>query len=254
MHTTQSADGTTIAFDRTGSGPALVLVVGAFCNRFTTKSVSPSLASDFTVYEYDRRGRGDSGDSDAYAIEREVEDLAAIAEAAGGAPFVYGHSSGAALALEAASRGLEMRKLVTYEPPYTGSNGNTSAFAQTLRELVRAGHPDEAAERFLALTGAPEATIEQVKASPYWPNLVGLAHTLPYDVTLGNEGIVPSERLTTITAPVLALAGGASPAWAFDGALAIASAVPDAEYRVLNGQDHNIADDVLVSVLTEYFV
>src|SRR6266853_2457474 len=119
MNRVQSADGTVIAFDQSGRGPAMILVVGAFSDRSSTKTLALQLGSQFTVYEYDRRGRGDSGDTAAYSIEREVDDLAAVAAAAGGPPFVFGHSSGGALALEAAARGVPVRRLAIHEPPYT---------------------------------------------------------------------------------------------------------------------------------------
>jgi pimeloyl-ACP methyl ester carboxylesterase len=252
METTESADGTTIAFDRTGSGPALVMVRGAFNTRFSTKSVTALLASDFTVFEYDRRGRGDSGDAPVYAIEREVEDLAAIVQVAGESPFVFGHSSGAALALEAAARGVRMRKLAVYEPPYTGP-GPSAEFAKSLRELVDAGNADQAARDFLATTGVPPQGIEQIAQGAWWPNMVALAHTLPYDVLLCNGGAVPVERLANVTVPTLALAGGASAPWAARVAREVAAAIPGAHTQVVEGQDHNIADDALVPVLKGFF-
>lgn len=257
MESIRSKDGTTIAFDRTGHGLALVMVMGAFCNRFSTTDLAGAMDAGFTVYAYDRRGRGDSGDTGEYAIEREVDDLAAItavAAEAGDVPFVYGHSSGAALALEAASRGVAMQKLAVYEPPYTDDDGPTSSFADELRELVAAGRRNEAAERFLTLTGAPVEMIEQIKASAYWPNMQALAHTLPYDIALCNGGSAPVERFARIDVPTLALAGRASPTWAAEAARVIASVVPGGKYRVLDGQDHNVADEAIASVLTDFFV
>jgi pimeloyl-ACP methyl ester carboxylesterase len=253
MDTVQSADGTTIAYDRQGSGPALVLVVGAFCNRFTTKDLSAILSADFTVFEYDRRGRGDSTDADHYDIALEVEDLAAIIAAAGGEAAVYGHSSGAALALEGAAAGLPVRSLAVYEPPYTGPDGPTPAFAAELRDLVTSGQREEAARRFIALTGAPPEAIAQVQAAPFWPAMVGLAHTLPYDITLCNDGVPPVGRLTRIAIPTLALYGGASAPWAASTAAAIANAVPQAESQVLDGQNHDVNPEVLAPVLSAYF-
>jgi len=252
MERVQSADGTTIAFDQSGQGPALVMVMGAFCTRFTTKPLAAALAG-FTVYEYDRRGRGDSGDTGEYAIEREIDDLAAVVEAAGGSPFVYGHSSGAALALEAAASGVTLRKLVAYEPPYA-PGGPTSEFADELRALVDAGRRDEAAARFLQLTGAPADVIEQIKAAPFWPGMEALAHTLPYDVTLCRGGVAPVALLARVTVPTLALAGGTSPAWAADAARVIASVVPGARHRLLDGQGHDVSDEAIATVLADFFV
>ena len=251
MDTVQSKDGTTIAFDRSGAGPALVLVVGAFSDRSSTQSLAAGLGSTFTVYEYDRRGRGNSGDAAPYSIDREVDDLAAVIATAGGSAFVFGHSSGGALALEAAAAGVPIRGLAVYEPPYT--EGPSYAFAARLEELVGAGRRSEAAAAFLTLMGTPAGVIEQMQAGPYWGHMESFAQTLVYDVTLCNDGSVPVDRLAKISAPTLALAGGASPAWAGEVARAIAAAVPDGQARVLEGQGHGVADDVLIPVLTAFF-
>ena len=268
METIRSADGTRIAYEATGSGPALILVGGAFSNRSSGLAVGAAFASHFTVYGYDRRGRGDSGDTEPYAIEREMEDLAALADAVGGAPFVYGHSSGGALALEAASAGVPMRALAVYEPPYTltgvvGAEGAASAaagrpptaeFAAELRALLESGRRDQAAHDFLASTGAPEPVIEQMKQSDYWAGMVAIAHTLPYDVLLCHGGVVPLDRIENIVVPLLALAGGASPSWGTNGARLIAGSVSAGEYRILEGQTHAADPGLLVPVLTEFFL
>jgi pimeloyl-ACP methyl ester carboxylesterase len=251
MERVQSADGTTIAFDRSGAGPALVLVVGAFSDRSSTKSLAAGLGSRFAVYEYDRRGRGDSGDTAPYSIEREIEDLAAVVEAAGGSAFVFGHSSGGALALEAAARGVPARRVAVYEAPYTA--GPTTEFADQLDELAASGREGEVAERFLTLMGTPPQMIEQMKAGPYWARMRSFARTLPYEVRLCNGGSVPADRLAAITAPTLALAGGASPGWAREAAATIAAAVPGGQLRVLDGQGHGAADEVLIPVLEKFF-
>jgi pimeloyl-ACP methyl ester carboxylesterase len=252
MDRVHSTDGTLIAFDQSGRGPALILVVGAFSDRSSTKTLASGLESHFTVYEYDRRGRGDSGNTPPYSVEREVEDLAAVAEAAGGPAFVFGHSSGGALTLEAAARGVPFRRLAVYEPPYT--EGPSDEFAAQLAELVAAGRPGEVAERFLMLMGTPAEVLEHMKAGPYWAHMQSFAGTLPYDIRLCNGGSVPANRLAKIAAPTLALAGGASPAWAHDAARAIAAAVPDGQHRVLDGQGHGVADEVIIPVLVGFFV
>jgi pimeloyl-ACP methyl ester carboxylesterase len=251
MQTVKSADGTTIAFDQSGNGPALILVAAAFNDRSSTKTLAAGLGSAFTVYEYDRRGRGDSGDTPAYAVEREVEDLAALVVEAGGSAFLFGHSSGAALALEASAAGVPVRKLAVYEPPYT--EGPTAEFAAELAELVKAGRRAEATERFLALVGTPAQVIDQMKGAPYWSQMESFAPTLPYEVTLCNGGAVPVDRLSKITAPTLVLAGGASPPWAAECARTVASSIPGGEQLVLEGQGHGAADDVLIPVLTKFF-
>src|SRR5665213_4060066 len=147
MERTRSADGTSIAFDREGEGPALVLVVGAFCDRSTSETLARLLASQFTVVRYDRRGRGSSGDTAPYAVEREIEDLQAVVAAAGGPAFVFGHSSGAALALEAVVVGLPVTRLVAYEPPYIveGTRARPAQLAERVTQLLGADEPGEAA-------------------------------------------------------------------------------------------------------------
>jgi pimeloyl-ACP methyl ester carboxylesterase len=253
METVHSADGTVIAFDRSGEGPALVLVVGAFSDRTSTKTLASGLASRFTVYEYDRRGRGDSGDTAPYAVEREVEDLAAIVEATGRSPHVFGHSSGGAIALEAGASGVAVRALCVYEPPYAGTDGPTFALADQLAELIASGREDEAVERFLTLMGTPADVLEQMKAGPQWDHMRSFAPTLSNEVRLCNDGSVPTERLGKVAVPTLALAGGASPPWAREVAAAVAAAVPDGRDRVLEGQGHGVADDVIIPVLAEFF-
>ena len=188
MELIESADGTRIALDRSGSGPPLVIVLGAFCDRSTSKPLAALLAPRYTVYEYDRRGRGDSGNGLPLSTEGEVQDLAAVVAAAGGPPFVYGHSSGGALALEAAARGVEMRSLAVYEPPYTGDDHPGPEFGEQLDQLVAARRRDQAAERWLAMTGTPLPIIESIKSSPGWAHRQALAHTLSQDLRLANNG------------------------------------------------------------------
>ena len=259
MDTVSSQDGTTIAFSRTGSGPALVLVVGAFCDRQTTRSLTKVLASDFTAYEYDRRGRGASGDTAPYAVEREVEDLAAVAGAArtaGSAPFVFGHSSGAVLALEAAARGVPIARLVAYEPPYIVDESRSrpgTDLAERLAALVSAGRPGDAAKLFLTeAVQVPPEVVATMEGGPDWPAMTALAHTLCYDVVACANNEMPSDRLAEIRVPTLVLGGSESPEWFHNTVRAVAATVPGAEHRFLDGQDHGAADDVLAPVLLEF--
>jgi pimeloyl-ACP methyl ester carboxylesterase len=251
MERAHSVDGTSIAFDRTGAGPALILVVGAFSDRSSTRKLASGLGSSFTIYEYDRRGRGDSGEAGPYSIQREVEDLAAVIQAAGGTAYAFGHSSGGALVLEAAAAGVPIRALAVHEPPYT--EGPTREFAARLAAMATDGRKSDAVEAFLALMGTPAAALEQMKAAPQWGYMESFAGTLAYEVGLCNGGAVPVERLARISAPTLALAGGASPAWARAAAEAIAAAAPNSQARVLEGQGHRVADEVLIPVLTDFF-
>jgi len=256
MESIESTDGTSIAFQRTGTGPALVLVVGAFCDRTSTASLTPLLAPHFTVYEYDRRGRGNSGAGGEYAVEREIEDLAAVVAAAGGSAFGFGHSSGAVLALEAAARGVPLTRLALYEPPYTAPPGSAGddAMLGAVRARLDAGDPDGAAEAFMAGAGGPPEQIAAARQSPWWPRMRALAPTLVHDLTLCNRGVVPRERLGRVAVPTLAISGGASPPWAARACDDVAAAVPGARTRVLEGQTHGAADDVLAPVLAEWFL
>jgi pimeloyl-ACP methyl ester carboxylesterase len=256
MKLIESADGTRLALDRSGSGPPLVIVLGAFCDRASSKGLTALLAASYTVYEYDRRGRGDSGNGLPLSIEGEVLDLAAVAgvaATAGQPPFVYGHSSGGALALEAAARGVEMRRLAVYEPPYTGDNDPGAEFGQHLDELVGAGRRDQAVEQWLAMTGTPAPIIESIRSSPAWAHRQALAHTLSQDLRLANNGQVPEERLKRIGVPVLAVAGGASPPWAASTIATLVGAVPHATARIADGQHHVPADRVIAAILKSFF-
>ena len=253
MQLIESADGTTIALDRSGSGPPLVIVVGAFGDRSTTKPLAALLTPGYTVFEYDRRGRGDSGNHLPFSTEAELQDLAAVVAAADQVPFVYGHSSGGALALEAAAHGVEMRSLAVYEPPYTGDDHPGPEFGQHLDQLVAAGHRDQAAEQWLAMTGTPPSVIESIKTSPGWAHRQSLAHTLSQDLRLANDGEVPIERLKRIDVPVLAMAGGASPPWAASTAATVAAAVAHSSECIVDGQRHVPADPVLAAILERFF-
>jgi pimeloyl-ACP methyl ester carboxylesterase len=243
-----SADGTSIAYDRAGSGPPLVITGGAFNTRHSPGPLVELLAPQFTVYTWDRRGRGDSGNTLPYAIDRELDDLAAVIAAAGGSAFAYGHSSGAILTLEAAMRGVGITKLAGYEPPYVPGNLATMAGVQP---SLDAGDPALAALTFVKGTGAENT--DGLTESPWWPAMVAIADTLPYDLALTGDGIVPVERLAGLRIPVLAMDGGASPAWAADAAVAIEAAVPHGSRRTLRDQTHNVAPDLLAPVLAEFF-
>lgn len=257
MDTVLSADGTTIAFDRTGEGPALVLVSGAFCDRQSTKMVTKVLAADFSVYEYDRRGRGSSGDLPPYGVEREVEDLASVLDAAGGAPFVFGHSSGAVLALEAAARGVPMKRLAAYEPPFIVDESRErpgTDLAERLTALVAGGGRGEAAKLFLTEgPQVPPDLLAMIEQGPDWPGMTAIAHTLPYDVAVCNNNELPTDRFATIEVPTLVLGGANSPDWFQNTVRTVAATIPDAQHRLLEGQDHGVAPEVLAPVLTAFF-
>jgi pimeloyl-ACP methyl ester carboxylesterase len=244
----ESADGTPIAYDRVGSGPALVITGGAFNVRQSPGPLIGLLAAKFTVFSWDRRGRGDSGNTLPYAVEREVDDLNAVIAAAGAEALAYGHSSGAILSLEAALRGAHISKLAVYEPPYFP--GNAAAMAG-VQPALDAGDPELAALTFVRGTG--EANTDGLTQSPWWPTMVGLARTLPHDLALVGDGVTPVERLAGLGIPVLAMDGGASPAWAANAAEAIEGAVQDGIRRTIPDQDHMVSPDLLAPVLIEFF-
>jgi len=256
VETTRSADGTTIAFDRTGQGPTLVIVGGAFGDRATPRDVADVLGSEFTVVCYDRRGRGGSGDTPPYAIEREVEDLDAVIAATGGTAFVYGHSSGGVLSLEAATRSGAITALTVYEPPYVvgDDRARTVGLGDRVAALLAAGRRDDAMETFF-LEGpqAPAEVVAAMKPTPAWQAMAELAHTLPYDLALLGDQVIPVDRLATIGIPTLVLSGADSPLWARNAVTAVAAAIPGARHASLAGQTHAASPDALVPVLREAF-
>jgi pimeloyl-ACP methyl ester carboxylesterase len=245
FRTVTSADGTQIAYDQTGDGPPVILIGGAFNDRSTVAGLAAVLAAGLTAVGYDRRGRGDSGDGANYAVEREVEDLVALIGQVGGAASVFGHSSGAVLALEAAERGAPIEKLAVYEPPYIADSGGhrpAANLADQVRALIGEDRRDDAVTLFLTESvGIPAEMVESMRTSDMWGWLVGLAHTLPYDLTLCGPGnALPADRLAKIQIPVLAIGGSLSPQWLRAGARAVADAIAGARYETLEGQEHGV--------------
>ncbi|TXN29712.1 alpha/beta fold hydrolase [Lacisediminihabitans profunda] len=254
VETVQSADGTTIAFDRLGGGPAVVVVGGAMNTRLSPYPLATLLADRFTVISYDRRGRGESGDGATYSVDREVDDLAAVVAATGGPAFVYGHSSGGILGLEAAARGVPVTRLAVYEPPYTfDPDGSAADGDPGVARALEAGDPEGAVRAFMRLTGMDDATIDGISHAPFWAGLVAIAHTLPYDLALSGDGRVPADRLSSIDAPTLVMDGGVSPAWAARAAEGLLGAIPGATRATLADQNHGVDHAVLAPVLIEFF-
>ena len=202
MNSVTSKDGTTIEFDRSGDGPTVILVCGGSTDRSANTHLAALLASHFTVLNYDRRGRGDSGDTPPYAVQREVEDLEALLAEAGGSAFLYGTSSGAALALEAAASGLAITKLALWEPPFILENSRPrppADTAKTYTELVSAGRRGDAVEYFMAkVVGLPPEFVAQARTQPWWPAQEALAHTLAYDATIMGDYSLPTERAASV--------------------------------------------------------
>ncbi len=257
---TTSADGTAIAFDRVGEGPPLVLVGGAFNDRMTPAPLAELLASSFTVYTYDRRGRGDSGDTPPYAVEREIEDLESVIAAAGGSAGLFGHSSGAQLALETAARSVSVTKLAMYEPPYIVDDSRPLKGDDYLPRLERAiadGRRHDAVEQFMVeAAGVPTEMVGGILESPMCVELEKLAHTLPYDervmqpYMLGRS--LPREWTDSVTVPTLVMDGGNSPDWQRNACRALVRTLPDVQYRTLEGQDHGAAPTAVAPVVEEF--
>jgi pimeloyl-ACP methyl ester carboxylesterase len=259
MDTVTSADGTRIGFDRLGGGGTpVILVGGALCDRASIRPLAEALAANVEVINYDRRGRGDSGDTQPYAVEREIEDLAALIAAAGGKAAVYGHSSGAGLALHAAATGLPITKLVLHEPPFAqdsdAARRGAAELATTVNDLIAEDRRADAVAHFLTTAGMPsEATAAMAKD----PRMVRIAHTLGYEFAVmgnANGGTVPTEEVARVTAETLVICGGASPAFFAEASLRIATGLPHGYHTVLGGQTHVVAPEVLAPVLTSFLM
>jgi pimeloyl-ACP methyl ester carboxylesterase len=262
MKKRSSKDGTPIAYDRTGEGPPLILVDGALCYRASGPSgpLAALLASHFTVFTYDRRGRGDSGDTAPYSIDREVEDLEALLKEAGGSAFVYGISSGASLALEAASRLSGIRKLALYEAPMIVDDTHApmpDSYLVQLKALVATNRRSEAVKFFMRWVGVPGIAILLMPLLPVWSKLKAIAHTLPYDIFLVIDNQrgkpLPRNRWTGASMPALVVDGGKSPQWMRNGMRALAGVLPNATYRTLEGQTHMLKPQAITPVLVEFF-
>ncbi|MGQ0574721.1 MAG: alpha/beta fold hydrolase [Pseudonocardia sp.] len=254
METVTSADGTRIACDRTGTGPPLVLVhaAGQFRGFSSFDGLVDLLAPHFTVHHYDRRGRGDSTDTPPYAVEREVEDLAAVIDAAGGSAFVHAFSSGGLVALHAAAGGVEIERMSLLEPPVDAGQdrGADAAHLADLRTLVAAGDRAAVVEFVLAGVGVPGDIVAGMRGTPSWAALESTAHTQVYDAQLSLK--TTPEVLAGVTVPVLVVDSEGS-ADALTGMAAhVAAALPDATHRSLPGQWHSVPDDLLAPVLIEY--
>lgn len=249
-----SPDGTLIGYERSGSGPALILVDGAMCHRAAgpMRPLAALLSPSFTVYTYDRRGRGESTDTPPYTPDREVEDLRALIAEAGGEAYVYAISSGAALALRAAATGPGITRLALYEPPFIETPAN-AAYTARLRELLAAGLTGDAVALFMAHVGMPAQAIDGMRTQPMWAGLEAIAPTLAYDDELLGGGRIPHDLTSAITIPTLVLSGTASPDGLQSAAKSTADAIPTAEHRSLDGQTHDVQPDALAPALTDFF-
>jgi pimeloyl-ACP methyl ester carboxylesterase len=262
MKTVTSKDGTTIAFDQYGTGPTVILVGGALQHRAGdpgTAKLAALLAPHFTVIHYDRRGRGDSTDTQPYAVEREIEDLDALIDAAGGMAYLFGMSSGGALVLEAALKlGDKIKKIAIYEVPYNAEETARKgwvAYRKQLDEALAAGRKSDAAALFMKLVGMPDDQLAGFRQSPAWGMFEGVAPTLAYDAAVvGDEADVPIEKAARVIAPALVMAGSATYPFMLTTAKTLANTMPHAQYRTLEGQTHEVNPEVLAPVLDEFFV
>jgi pimeloyl-ACP methyl ester carboxylesterase len=262
-----SKDGTIIAYEQTGTGPVVILVAAALADRGGTTRLAKHLAEHFTVINYDRRGRGKSTDTQPYAVQREVQDIEALIDANGGPAFVFGSSSGSALALEAASKlGSRVKKLFMYEPPFIVDNSRPpipNDFSKQVSELVSAGRRDDAVKLFFAKgIGIPNFAVTLMRLlMPGWSKMAGRAHTIPYDLAVlvgTQEGKpLPAKRWADITAPTLVVVGSKSEAFFHSGAKALTEILPNAQYRSLEGQSHSavlMAPKAIADAMEQFFL
>jgi pimeloyl-ACP methyl ester carboxylesterase len=261
MDAVRSRDGTTIAFEEQGDGPPLILVDGAMTTRSSGSKpeLAKLLAQRFTVYCYDRRGRGDSGDTKPYAVGREIEDIDALIDEAGGSALLYGHSSGGCLALEATVKlGDKVKKLAMYEAPYNDDPEAQKAWGEYIKNLTEALASDrrgDAVALFMAYVGMPAAQIEGMRHAPFWGGMEAIAPTLAYDHTaiMGKNGSIPTERAGRVNVPTLVMNGGNGAPFMLETAKTLSKAIPVARLRTLDGQTHEVHPEALAPVLVEFF-
>ena len=257
-----SKDRTKIAYDKTGQGPALILVAGAFQGRMAMSAYAESLSRNFTVYNYDRRGRGESGDTQPYAIKREIEDIDALIQEAGRSAFVFGGSSGGVLTLDAAVHGSLITKLAVYEPPFVVDDSRDPVaedMVEQLKELIASGRRGDAAELFMTKGSLmPAEMVAGMRTQPFWSEVEAVAHTLVYDAMIMDGTMrgapLPTERWSAVTIPTLVIYGGEGPAWSRNAAESLVALLPHAEGKALQGQFHTLTPDALTPVLEEFFL
>lgn len=251
-----SADGTRIAFDRLGDGPPLIVIGGILCDRETTRSLAETLSEHFTVFNYDRRGRGDSGNNSPYSVQREIEDLGALISHVGSGSAVYGHSSGAGLALKAAATGLPITRLVLHEPPYDDdddSRPEARRLAGGVRAAITENRPADAIRLFLETAGMPPEMVEVMAADP---KTQAIAPTMPHDFevmdNLTTGGTIPEDLVRAITVPTLVIAGDTSPDFFRETAVRITALLRDGRHTLLKDADHAAPAEVVAPAVTAF--
>jgi pimeloyl-ACP methyl ester carboxylesterase len=249
-----SRDGTRIAFEKIGNGPALVIVGGALSQRNGGKALAGKLVDRLTVYMYDRRGRGESSDTKPYAVDREIEDLGAVLEQAGNAAYLYGVSSGAALALQSTAKlgPAKVAKLAVYDAPYGQDERDFNEQKERVSQLVQTGKPGDAAAFFFSAIGTPPAALEEMKRSPEWEGISKIDFTLNYDYQVLGNGAVP-DTVKQIAVPTLVMVGEKSLPFMHGSADRIAELVPNAQRKTIQGQAHQAAPETMAALLTEFF-
>jgi pimeloyl-ACP methyl ester carboxylesterase len=263
MDKVTSKDGTQIAYDRIGQGPAVILVDGAMCHRAAgpNPALAKELARSFTVYTYDRRGRGDSGDTAPFSPEREIEDLAALVEEAGGTAFLYGISSGAALAMAAVESGLPVSKVAVYEAPFVVDDTRPPIpddYERRIEEMVATGRRGQAVSYFMRKgVNLPGVVVAMMRFMPAWSGIKAIVHTLPYDVAFVADyehgKPLPAAPWASVKIPTLVICGSKSPLWMRNAMRAWAEVLPNAEHRTLDGQTHIVKAPALAPVLEGFF-
>lgn len=257
-----SKDRTEIAYDKTGQGPSLILVAGAFQGRLAMSPYAEALAKRFTVYNYDRRGRGESGDTPLYDIGREIEDLDAVLQEAGGSAFVFGGSSGGVLTLDAAAHGSRITKLAVYEPPFVVDDSRPPVaddIVDQLKNMIASGRRGDAAETFMTKGSLmPAEMVAGMRTQPFWAEVEAVAPSLVYDAIIMNGTMrgtpLPAERWSSVTIPTLVIYGGDGPAWSRHAAESLVALLPHAEGKALEGQFHTLTPEALTPVLEEFFL
>ncbi|MDB5031354.1 alpha/beta hydrolase [Mucilaginibacter sp.] len=254
-----SKDGTGIAYNKAGSGPALILVDGAFCSKDfgPMPKLAPLLAESFTVFTYDRRARGESGDTPPYTVQKEIDDIQALLNEAGGSAFLFGISSGAVLALKAVAAGLNITQLALYEPPFNidGKYKEPPAgYVEKLQLMIAEGLKGDAAKYYLTqVIGVPSIIAFILRLTPNWSKMKANAGSLPYDAEIMGDGSMPAKQISAITIPAIAIAGEKSPDMLRKAAHAVAEKLQNGQHRVLKGQTHNVSEKVLAPELIRFF-
>jgi pimeloyl-ACP methyl ester carboxylesterase len=262
MAMTFSKDGTKIGYDKTGQGPALLIVAGAFQDRIAMSAYAEPLSKHFTVYNYDRRGRGESGDTQPYTVEREIEDIDALIQEAGGSAFVFGGSSGGVLTLDAAAHGSNITELAVYEPPFVVDDSRDPVpenIVEQLKDMIASNRRGDAAETFMTKGSLmPAEVVAGMRTQPFWPSVEAVAHTLVYDAMIMNGTMqgdpLPADRWAAVTIPTLVIYGEAGPAWSRNAAEMLIKLLPHAKRQALEGQFHDLSPDMLTTVLEKFFL